>query len=159
MNYAADQVLQIGMELEQRGKVFYEALSEGCGDTSIAALARALAKDEVRHIETFRQMREALPPDRRGPPMSVKQLTAAVDDLRRRIIPSSADVCEVALPGDIGKALEMAIQMEATAVAYYSGLASGAAGSDAAVFAAMAEEEKNHLRKLEEFLTRFRGGA
>ena len=61
-----------------------------------------------------------------------------------------SEVRRVVLRGDVVEALDMAIKMEATAVAYYSELASRATDKDAAVLNSLAAEERKHLSTLED---------
>lgn len=151
MKYEADRALQVAIEMERLGQTFYESLASGCGDAGIAALATRLAKDEERHIAVFTRMWNALPPVHRGPPLTEQERFAAAGELRNKIMPDASAVREVALSPDLRKALDMAIEMEAAAVDYYTGLASGRAGLlDAAVLTGIANEEKAHLTMLQE---------
>jgi rubrerythrin len=150
MKYAADHALQVAIEMERLGKTFYESLAAGCGHAGIEVLATTLAKDEGKHIEIFTRLRDALPPDQRGPKVPEKELFSAAKELSKKIIPSAGEVHDAVLLSSLHKALDMAIEMESDAVAYYSGLASGTAGLDAAVLTSIADEEKSHLRALVE---------
>jgi rubrerythrin len=150
MKYAADRALQVAVEMERFGQTFYESLAVGCGNAEIAALAATLAKSEENHAALFKRMRESLPPVHRGPQLTEKEMFEAAKELRNKIMPDAGSVREVVQATDPRKALDMAIKMEANAVAYYSGLASGIAGLDAAVLTKFVNEEKGHLRTLQE---------
>lgn len=150
MKYAADHVLQVAIEMERLGRTFYESLAAGCGDIDIEELATALAKDEGKHIDTLTRMRDALPSDQRSPKVPEKELFSSAKELRNKIMPSPKQIREAVLPSDLCKALDMAMEMESEAVAYYSDLASGMAGPDAVVLMSVADEEKKHVRALEE---------
>lgn len=150
MKYEADHALQVAIEMERLGQTFYESLASGCGDAGIAALATRLAKDEERHIDIFKRMREAMPPVYRGPLLTDQERFAAAKELRVKIMPDASAVREVALSPDLSKTLDMAIEMEAAAVAYYTSLASGKAGFDVGVLTGIASEEKAHLTMLQE---------
>jgi rubrerythrin len=159
MTLGADHALQIAIELERRGRVFYESLASGCGHAEIEELARMLARDEVLHGETFKQMRAALPQELRGPALAESDLFSAAQELKKKIIPSPEDVFRTVLHADPVKALEMAINMESTVISYYSELAAGIAGLDAKIFTSLVEEEKKHLKTLKEVLNRLRAGS
>jgi rubrerythrin len=150
LKHIADNILQVAIEMEQIGRTFYESLSAGCGDAEIASLAASLAKIEAEHIETFERMLNSLPSTQRGPKLSEEELLAASDELRKTIIPGARAVQKVVLTSDLFKALDMAIEMEIEAVAFYSGLASVTTGLDKAVMAGIVDEEKEHLRMLQE---------
>jgi rubrerythrin len=150
MNYPTDRALQIAVEMERLGQTFYESLAQGCGDAAIAALALGLARDEKLHVAVFAHMLEALPPGLRGPKLTEQELFAAAKELRVNIMPGAATVRNAVLGADIGKALDMAIDMESKAVDYYTGKSFGAEGIDSAALSKIAEEEKKHLSTLQE---------
>ncbi len=148
MGYEADHALQVAIRLERLGHLFYDSLSAGCGDAEIALLATALARDEDEHVRVFERMRAALSAAERGPELSEEELISAARNLRKRIIPSAHEVRQVVLSADILKALDMAIEMESSAVAYYTELASAACDTDKLVLLRMVEEERGHLEML-----------
>jgi len=146
----ADVILQIAMELERRGRTFYESLALGCGNGRIAALAATLAKAEIDHLETFTRMREGLPEGLRGPNLTEEELMAAAERVRREVLPRASVVSETVIASNPGKALDMAIAMEADAVAFYAEAAAGLDGLDADVITAIMAEERAHLVMLQE---------
>lgn len=150
VNLTVDVMLQIAMELERRGRTFYESLAAGCGNARIAALAATLAKAEGEHFRTFARMREKLPESMRGPNLTEVELAAAADELRTKILPNARVVREAVMTSDFGRALDMAIAMEAEAVAVYAEVAAGLAGLDADVMGDIVNEEKEHLTMLNE---------
>ncbi len=150
MTYPADRALQIAVEMEWLGQTFYESLAKGCGDAAIAALASDLARAEKQHVAVFSRMLDGLPPALRGPKLTEQELFAAAKELRMDIMPGSAAVRDAVLEADLGKALQMAIDMESKAVGYYTGQSFGAKGIDSAALSRIAEEEKKHLKVLQE---------
>ncbi|MSM40964.1 MAG: rubrerythrin family protein [Geobacter sp.] len=150
MKPTANNTLQIAVEMERLGRTFYESLALGCGHAEIAALATSLAKAEEEHIETFVRMRNALPPDQRGPKLADNELFAATEVLHKKIIPSAKAVHKAVQAPDLLKVLDMAIEMETRAVDFYSTLLYDVTGLDAAVMAEIVDEEKAHVRMLQE---------
>ncbi|BBA70057.1 ferritin family protein [Geobacter sulfurreducens] len=150
MKLTADVVLQIAMELERRGRIFYESLAIGCGNGRISALAAALAKAELDHLETFTRMRERLPESMRGPNLTDEELMTAADHVRTKVLPRPSVVSETVIASNLSKALDMAIVMEADSVAFYAEAAAGFDGIDADVIAAIVAEEREHLVMLQE---------
>jgi rubrerythrin len=150
MPHPADRALQIAVELERLGQTFYESLAQGCGDAVIAALASDLARAEKHHVAFFARMLEALPPELRGPKLTEQELFDAVNEARADIIPGPAKVRDAVLETELTKALDLAIDMESKAVAYYTSQSFGAKGIDSAALARIAEEEKKHLKVLQE---------
>lgn len=156
MTHPADRALQIAVEMERLGQTFYESLAEGCGDAAIAALASSLARAEKQHVEVFTRMLEALPPGLRGPKLTEQELLSAAKELRVDIMPGAATVRDAVLSTDLGKVLDMAIDMESKAVAYYTGKSFGTDGIDSAALSRIASEEKKHLSVLRERRMRYK---
>jgi len=158
MNFAADQILQVAIELERRGRTFYESLSQECGNTEIKALAAALAEIEGEHIDTFQRMRETLPANLRGPDLSEDELRRTAEVLYPRILPDPETVHRVVQAADLCRALEMAIEMEGAAVAFYEELALVGPGLNSLVLSEVADEERGHLNLLQRARTLLSGG-
>jgi rubrerythrin len=150
MAHTADHALQIAVEMERLGQTFYKSLAEGCGDAAIAALALDLARAEKQHVVVFTRMIEALPPGLRGPKLTEQELLATAKELRVDIMPGAAAVRDAVLTADLGKVLDMAIDMESKAVDYYTGKSFSAEGVDSGALSRIANEEKKHLSVLRE---------
>ena len=150
MSHSADYALQVAIHMERLGITFYQSLAAGCGDARIAALAAKLAEDEKKHLWIFERMFHSLPIEQCGPKQTEDQIAATAGKFYKLILPTAAEVKEVALSGDVTKALKMAMQMESDAVAYYSSM-NPAVGSDSAVLKTIIQVEKNHLSALSEY--------
>lgn len=150
MSYSADTALQIAMQMEKLGKIFYQALADSSQNAEIAAIAAKLAADERKHLWTLQRMYYSLPIDQCGAKLTEEQLEAAAGKYYSLILPTADEVRQVAQEGDMAKILAMAIQMEADSIAYYSSMA-GTVGSDAAVLKSIVQEEKKHLERLSEY--------
>jgi len=149
MTQSAEYTLQIAMQLERLGQTFYQSLAAGCGNAEISALAAKLADDEKKHLWSFQRMYQAIPIDRCGPKLTEDQLTAAAGKFYKLILPSAEEVRKVAIDGDITKVLAMAMQMESDSIAFYLGMT--ASPGESAVIKNIVEEEKKHLRMLQEY--------
>jgi rubrerythrin len=140
-------VLQMAMGMEKIGKDFYEALAAASDDTKVRQFCALAARDEGKHYETFRQMRDLwvqATKASRPTPDTAEGLAALA---KSRIQPDPADVRKVALGGDLPAALKLAKEMEQDAINYYSELA-GRMPDAAKVIEGIVEEEKRHLAGL-----------
>jgi rubrerythrin len=155
MAISVDRELQVAIQMERLGHTFYESLAEGCAQPGIASVARALAKAELTHLETFEEMRRALPADQRGRKLTEGELFSAAKQLCNTILPAMSEVRRIVLRGNVAEALDMAIKMEAAAVAYYSELASRVTDEDAVVLKRIAGEERKHFKSLEDLRKRY----
>ncbi len=150
MELTANTVLLIAMELEKMGKTLYESLSQGCGNDEIAALASALASAEEEHLAVFENMRNALPLSLRRDVVDSRELFAQVASLHKDLLPSPKDILRIVRDSDFAKTVDMAIEVEARAIAFYADLSGDIQGLDQAVLKEIAEEERAHLRMLRE---------
>jgi rubrerythrin len=63
--FNADEVFQIGVQIEVNGKAFYDAAAERASEPSVKTLCRELAAWEGQHIELFENLRRGLPAEAR----------------------------------------------------------------------------------------------
>jgi rubrerythrin len=153
MSHSADYAMQIAMQMERLGNTFYNSLAKGCGDAKITAFAAKLAEDEKNHLWKFEKMYHSLPIENCGPKLTEDQIAAPAGKFYKLILPGAGQVRQVALSGDIVKALAMAMQMEADAIAYYSSMTT-ASSEDVTVLKAIINEEKGHLAMLRDWRER-----
>jgi len=57
----ANEIFQVGVEIEKNGKLFYETAADQAQDGSAKELFQELAAWESRHIEFFEKLRDQLP--------------------------------------------------------------------------------------------------
>ena len=153
MSHPADYVLQIAMQMERLGNIFYNSLAKGCGDEKMAALAVKLAEDERGHLWKFEKMYHSIPIESCGPKLTEDQIAASAGKFYKLILPSADEVRKVALSGDMVKVLTMAMQMEADAIAYYESM-TPVSSEDVSVLKAIISEEKKHLAMLRDWRKR-----
>ena len=143
------RVLQIAMELEQTGQVFYEFVATGCGprNQNVAKLFHRLAAEETHHFAIFSRMLADLE-QRTGedvPPLTAAQEEHIRDLLNGRVLPDPIAARQAAHDMTLPAALDLAIEMERNAVAFYSGvLVSALSDEDAAEVSAIIAEEQRH---------------
>ncbi|MDD5011753.1 MAG: ferritin family protein [Phycisphaerae bacterium] len=147
MPHSADYALQIAMQLERLGQMFYHSLAQSCGDEKLADFANSLAEEEKKHLWTFEKMYHSLPIESCGQKLTQDQIAATAGKFYKLILPGAEEVRQVASSGDTAKTLAMAIQMEADSIAYYSDM-TPVLKEDVIVLKAIIAEEKRHLAKL-----------
>ncbi len=146
--FAGDEILQIAMELEETGQVFYEAVAAGCGNEAVARLCRRLAQQEIDHYNTFKRMREELPARSASRPLNWQELGFVQDLVNKRVIPDPAQAVSLAREGSLAKTLELAIRMENDSVKFYTELLGASEGEDAQTLKRIIAEENKHAQDL-----------
>ncbi len=123
-NFNADEIFQMGVEIETNGKKFYETVAKNTPDTSAKKIYVDLARWESKHIELFKKLRERLPTaasqeDLFDPNEELHLYLKATADshvfLRNQDISKLAGKCKTPL-----QALNLAIAFEKDSVVFYT---------------------------------------
>lgn len=61
MRFTADEVLEMGLEIERNGRRFYSRAAENAEDPEVRRLLRELADMEAGHVRVFEDLRARLP--------------------------------------------------------------------------------------------------
>lgn len=146
----ADEIFQVGIEIEANGKAFYEAAAAAAPEPGVRALCRELAAWETKHIELFEALRRALPASAREgqvfDPDSEEHayVKAAADD---HVFVKNKDVgALVAKCRDGRELLDVAIGFEKDSVVFYAAMKNLVPPELAAQsIDALVEEELKHV--------------
>ena len=150
-----DCTMQIAIELEQRGKMFYTSFAAVCDNSRIAALAASLANAEEQHLSVFRRMRESQPLLNRCRQFVEEELSAAASELYNTVFPDAGSVRLAAADPDLHKALDMAMAVETQSAAFFTQMAADWGGLDTGILLRLAEEERMHFNILKDHHKRF----
>jgi rubrerythrin len=123
-DFNADEIFQIGIQIETNGQKFYEMASRNISEPSGQKLFLDLAKWESEHIKLFEKLREGLPDSaKRGdffdPNQELHLYVKATADshvfMRRKDIPELTSRCKTPL-----EALDLALAFEKDSVVFYT---------------------------------------
>ncbi len=146
--FTGDEVIQIAVEMEETGEMFYEALAATTGNEQVRSMCRRLARDEIDHRRTFQRLRESFAADWPLRELEPEELDFTQSLINEKILPDPDEARAVASGGSTADAMDMAIRMEADSVRFYSELLAGADGRDAEAIRRIIREEKSHQRML-----------
>ncbi len=62
ISFNADEVFEMGMDVETNGQAYYRKAAELSKNDEIKKVFLRLMEEEKKHYETFKELREALPP-------------------------------------------------------------------------------------------------
>ena len=146
--FSGGEVFQIAMEIEETGRVFYEALAISSRNDRVSDLCRRLAGQEQQHYHTFDQMRQDRL--RRGParPMGDDELAYVQALINEQVIPSAEGVRRIAAKGTLAEALDLAVKMENDSVQFYTKMLPAVDAADAEAVRGIIDEEQRHARDL-----------
>ncbi len=126
LNFNAREVFEMGVQIEQNGKAFYEAAAKKASNAAVRTLFGELANWEAGHVRIFEKMRDALPPNAGAAEVfdpdgdAQRYLQAAADShvfLKNRDMAAMAAKCKDALA-----ALDMAVMFEKDSVVFYTAM-------------------------------------
>ena len=61
ISFNADEVFEMGMDVERNGEAYYRKAAEKVDDPEVKDILIFLADEEQKHFQTFRKLRESLP--------------------------------------------------------------------------------------------------
>lgn len=146
----ADELFQVGVEVEKNGREFYLAAEQKAPTPEFAKLCRELAHWEEAHIALFESLRAALPPEAFeggafDPDSETGAYVRATADghVFRRGADVAAHVDRCKTPADF---LDVALSFEKDSVVFYSAMKQVVAASQGrAKVDALIEEELRHI--------------
>ena len=62
ISFNADEVFEMGMDVETNGEAYYRKAAELSKNEEVKKVFLRLMEEEKKHYETFKELREALPP-------------------------------------------------------------------------------------------------
>ena len=147
----AEGVLKMAMEMEQTGRIFYEALASGTDDARAADLFIKLAKAEAAHLAKFREMSAALTAGQTTMRWTNAQVNEFHQMVTANIQPTPHDVRNVALGGTVTDAVALARKMEQDAIDFYTRMLDVVDADSAETIEQIIQSERSHLRDLVTF--------
>ncbi|MGZ3615103.1 MAG: ferritin-like domain-containing protein [Thermodesulfobacteriota bacterium] len=123
-NFNADEIFQMGVQIEENGKKFYETVAKSTPDPSAQKIFLDLARWESEHVELFKKLRKRLPAaatkeDLFDPNQELHLYLKATADshvfIRNQDIPNLAAQCKTPV-----QALDLAVAFEKDSVVFYT---------------------------------------
>lgn len=147
--FQAAEVLDMAIEIERQGLAFYTGCAAARASESVADVFEFAAEQERRHIETFSRMKRDL--DEYTVPESYpgETLSYLRGFLRQRLFTSVDDAsCSAEAIEDEIEAIETAVELERSTIAFYSGVKQIVRESEQDVIEKIIAEGHKHIRRL-----------
>jgi len=137
IDFNADEIFQLGIQIETNGKQFYETVAKNSLDPSLKRLFSELSKWESEHRQLFEKLRKALPDSARKETLFdpdgeqslyLKLMAESHVFLKNRDIASLASGCKTS-----AEALDLAIAFEKDSIVFFTtikGIVPGHLGKD-----------------------------
>jgi rubrerythrin len=123
-NFNADEIFQIGVQIEINGQRFYETVAKNTSESSVKKLFSDLSRWESEHIELFKKLKQRLPDSAKredlfDPNQELHLYIKATADshvfLKHKDIPELASKCKTPI-----EALDLAVAFEKDSVVLYT---------------------------------------
>lgn len=147
------EVVEIAIQLEERGEAFYAAAAERASTAGVRALFQDLAAQERAHRKAFQQLSEgaaelALAPEQWD---EFRAYTGALLGQSFFAAPGSG-LNMAAAAGDERSALQAALAFEKEAILFFHELEAAVRGPGLRTVQRIVEEEKRHVQRLAQTL-------
>ena len=148
--YAGSEVLQMAVELEIKGKAFYDGVVGAVKDEKVRTIFQFLADEEVRHEKVFREMLADLEPVSSPSPYDDTELVLYFRSLiDRKIFPDEQE--GISMKKDLSNpaaAIRIALSLEKDAVLFFHELLPVTHEKDHQAVQRIIEEERDHIRRI-----------
>jgi len=153
-NYSATEIMEMAIQTEKGGKLFYEAVAAQSKDDSLKSLFLYLAGEENRHIRVFENIVKTVNVTAHEMPANREEVSLylkAVTDSRYFLGPDKALVLARDAKNS-SQAVKLALAFEKETLMFYLEAADTVPASDRPAIEALIKEERAHVRKLTGFL-------
>jgi rubrerythrin len=152
-NFNAGEVFDIGIKIEENGKLFYDRGRAIIKDPVVQKLFEELAQEETKHKEKFEALKSQLPPSATAStvydPNNELNLYLKMMADQHVFISSASTQAQIDQIKDAKDALRMAIAFEKDSVIFFLSMQEATEGTKGKEFiGTLVKEELEHLRRL-----------
>ncbi len=148
--YAGSEILQMAVQMEKNGKVFYDGVVRAVKDVKARDVFQLLSDEEVRHERVFRDMLDEVESKKVKSPYDDTEVILYFRSLiDRKVFPSEEEgVAMKKEVDDPAVAIRIALSLEKDSVLFYHELVQVTEGKDQEVVKRIIEEERDHIRRI-----------
>jgi rubrerythrin len=152
--FTAAQALEMAMEIEKNGEVFYLAAAEKVDDPEVKTLFKDLAIQEQGHYQVFQKMLGAVEPAPDLPATEFDQYDSYIQVALENALFAGPDkaIALAEQAGDRETALRAALGFEKDTMLFFYDVREMVAESDQEAISNVIREEKKHVRRLARML-------
>jgi len=149
--FVASEIVELGVQIEINGRDFYSVLAKKARDKKAKEIFSFLAGEEEKHIERFREILKGFheyEPKEAYPEEYFSYMNALAGEYIFTKGNKGKEIAEKTK--DEKEAIELGISFEKDSVKFYDGMKKIVPDKDQSIIDKLIQEEKNHVKKLEE---------
>jgi rubrerythrin len=151
---SASDIVDLAMQLEQSGEIFYRTVAKKARSSDIRALFEHLADEEVKHYRVFSKLGQAV---QDHPLMTDEEWQDYAQYLSTTVQSAFFEGPDKALAAaeavsDEAEAVRMAMGFEKETLLFFYDLRDMVPAADQTFITKVVEQEKSHIRRLAEML-------
>ncbi len=148
--YAGSEVLQMAVEIEKKGKAFYDGVVRNVKDPQAKAIFQYLSDEEVQHEELFRAMLADVESETDKSPYNNTEVVLYFRSLiDKKIFPSEEEGESFSKEmGNPAVAIRIALSLEKDAVLFFNEMLQITQETDRKAVEQVIEEEREHIRRI-----------
>lgn len=148
--YAGSEILHMAVEIEKKGKEFYQSVAQSQKDEKTQKVFNFLIDEEVRHEKLFRDMLSRVEQNMEKSVFDDTELILYFNSLvDRKIFPDVKEGMSLQQQiSDPAVALRIALTMEKDSILFYSELLNVTHKKDHSVINQIIEEERDHINRI-----------
>ena len=148
--YAGSEVLQMAVEIEKKGKAFYDGVVRNVKDPQAKAIFQYLSDEEVQHEELFRTMLADVESETDKSPYDDTEVVLYFRSLiDKKIFPSEEEGESFSKEmGNPAVAIRIALSLEKDAVLFFNEMLQITQETDRKAVEQVIEEEREHIRRI-----------
>lgn len=148
--YKATDIVEMALEIEKSGELFYRAVAEKAKSTEVKALFEDLAEQEVLHYKTFKKLSKITWDTSSLPGGDWSQYLMYLQSVIQSAFFQGRDKA-LALAEEVSdekEALRMAMNFEKETLLFFYDLRDMVSDADREIVMRIVDEEKQHLQRL-----------
>lgn len=148
--YAGSEVLRMAVEIEKKGKAFYDGVVAAVKDARTQDIFQYLADEEVKHEKLFTKMLADVEPQADGSPFDESEMTAYFRSLiDRKIFPDGDEGAAMKQEmGNPSSAIRVALSFEKDAILFFHELLAVTREAGKKSVEMVIAEEREHIRRI-----------
>lgn len=152
LKYSGPEVMEMAIQTERGGKLFYESVADATQDEALACLFRHLASEEIKHIAVFQEIARSIAERPEESPYMWEEAIPYLDAIvnSRYFLGDDKALALAGITGSPAEALTHALAFEKETLLFYTEVIGMVADRNRPAVERLIAEEKSHIVRLKQ---------